>query len=83
MNLLSLTGLVQGTEQWYEIQDLMVRETMPQLISLSETYIQIYGITSQPSHLCPQSFVCHLTLSICATELIDMPPMPAPTLPPP
>lgn len=48
----------RGTEQWYEIQDLMVRETMPQLISLSETYIQIY-------------------------ELIDMPPMPAPTLPPP
>jgi hypothetical protein len=80
MNLLSLTGLVQGTEQWYEIQDLMVRETMPQLISLSETYIQIYGITSS---LPPISFVCHLTLSICATELIDMPPMPAPTLPPP
>lgn len=38
----------QATEQWYEIQDLMVRETMPQLISLSESYIQIYGAPSIP-----------------------------------
>jgi hypothetical protein len=28
----------------------MVRETMPQLISLSETYIQIYGTYSTPCH---------------------------------
>lgn len=32
----------QGTKQWYEIQDLHVQETMPQLIGLSESYILIF-----------------------------------------
>tara|TARA_R110002050_G_C8750953_1_gene498878 strand:+ start:107 stop:382 length:276 start_codon:yes stop_codon:yes gene_type:complete len=31
-----------GTDQWYEMQDLEVRETIPQLIALSESYIQIW-----------------------------------------
>jgi len=32
----------KASEQWYEIQDLHVQETMPQLIGLSESYIMIY-----------------------------------------
>lgn len=32
----------KGDESWYEIQDLIVKSTMPQLIALSEAYIQIY-----------------------------------------
>ena len=28
--------------QWYEIQDLIVTETMPQIVALSETYMLIY-----------------------------------------
>ncbi len=32
----------RGTKQWYEIQDLHVQETMPQLIGLSESYILIF-----------------------------------------
>eukprot|EP00903_Cladosiphon_okamuranus_P010294 g9744.t1 len=32
----------KATEQWYEVQDLHVQETMPQLIGLSESYIIIY-----------------------------------------
>ena len=32
----------KATEQWYEIQDLHVQETMPQLIGLSESNIMIY-----------------------------------------
>ena len=32
----------KGDERWFEVQDLMVKETMPQLIALSEAYIQIY-----------------------------------------
>lgn len=32
----------QATDQWYEMQDLIVRETIPQLIAVSETYILIY-----------------------------------------
>ncbi len=30
------------TGQWYEIQDLHVQETMPQLIALSESYLMFY-----------------------------------------
>ena len=32
----------KSTGQWFEIQDLHVSETMPQLIGLSESYILIY-----------------------------------------
>lgn len=31
-----------GQEQWYEIQDLTVKPILPQLINLTEAYIQIY-----------------------------------------
>ena len=30
--------------QWYEMQDLSIRETIPDLISVSEAYIQIYQL---------------------------------------
>jgi len=36
--------LAKGKEQWLEVQDLMVKETLPQLISLSEAYLQIYEL---------------------------------------
>ena len=32
----------RGTKQWYEMQDLHVEETMPQLIGLSESYLLIF-----------------------------------------
>jgi len=32
----------QSSDQWYEIQDLHVSETMPQLIGLSESLLTIY-----------------------------------------
>ena len=35
-----------ASEQWYEIQDLHVTETMPQLIGLSESLMMIYKATS-------------------------------------
>ena len=31
-----------GTDQWYRIQDLMIEPIMPQMIFLSESYIQIW-----------------------------------------
>lgn len=31
-----------ATKQWYEMQDLHVQETMPQLIALSESYVLIF-----------------------------------------
>ena len=30
-----------GREQWYQIQDLIVDEILPQMILLSETYLQV------------------------------------------
>jgi len=32
----------KATDQWYEIQDLHVQETMPQLVALSESYMLIF-----------------------------------------
>ncbi|OQR94722.1 U4/U6.U5 tri-snRNP-associated protein [Achlya hypogyna] len=32
----------RATEQWFELQDLHVQETMPQLIGISESYLLIY-----------------------------------------
>lgn len=32
----------RAAQQWYEIQDLDVRETMPQLIGVSESYLLIF-----------------------------------------
>ena len=32
----------KATNQWYEIQDLHVQETMPQLIGVSESYLLIF-----------------------------------------
>lgn len=31
----------RGTEQWYQVQDLIVEEIMPQMIFMSESYIQV------------------------------------------
>lgn len=34
--------LQKGTNQWYEMQDLHVTSILPQMITLTEAYIQIY-----------------------------------------
>ena len=31
----------QGASQWYELQDLHVKEILPQMITLSDSYIQV------------------------------------------
>ena len=36
----------QGTGQWYEMQDLHVRDILPQMITLSESYVQVYKLNS-------------------------------------
>ena len=35
----------RGTGQWYQIQDLIVEEIIPQMIFLSESYIQVNLLT--------------------------------------
>ena len=32
----------QGTQKWFELQDLHVIDILPQMIPLSESYIQVY-----------------------------------------
>jgi hypothetical protein len=32
----------KAIEQWYDIQDLNVEETLPQLVGVSESYMLIY-----------------------------------------
>jgi hypothetical protein len=35
--------------QWYEMQDLTVKQTVPQLITLSEAYFQIWEYDAEAS----------------------------------
>lgn len=37
----------KGAKQWFELQDLHVTDLMPQMISLSESYIQIYELCKE------------------------------------
>ncbi|BFG01268.1 U4/U6.U5 tri-snRNP-associated protein 2 [Drosophila madeirensis] len=41
--------LHKANGQWYEMQDLHVTEILPQMITLTESYIQIYERSSEPS----------------------------------
>lgn len=43
--LLSL--LLQVEDVWYEVQDLRVTEVLPQMVALSETYLQVYELKEQ------------------------------------
>ena len=36
-----LTFCLQGQGKWYEMQDLHVADILPQMITLSESYIQV------------------------------------------
>ncbi|NXV85890.1 SNUT2 protein, partial [Calonectris borealis] len=36
--------LHHGTGKWYELQDLQVTDILPQMITLSEAYIQVRGL---------------------------------------
>ncbi|XP_008486430.1 U4/U6.U5 tri-snRNP-associated protein 2-like [Diaphorina citri] len=39
----------KGIGKWYEIQDLHVTDILPQMITLTEAYIQIYELRTTPS----------------------------------
>jgi U4/U6.U5 tri-snRNP-associated protein 2 len=34
----------RAKDQWYEMENLHVTETMPQLVAVSEAYVQIYEL---------------------------------------
>ena len=37
-----VNGFHQATMAWYEIEDLRVVPTLPQMVALSESYVQLY-----------------------------------------
>lgn len=37
---------MQAEELWYEVHDLRVTEVLPQMVALSETYLQVYELKS-------------------------------------
>lgn len=39
--------LQKSTGKWYEMQDLHVSDILPQMITLTEAYIQIYELRTQ------------------------------------
>lgn len=41
-------ALHRGSGKWYELQDLHVTEILPQMITLSESYVQIWQRISPP-----------------------------------
>lgn len=42
-----MNGRRRGDEQWYEVQDLSVSEILPQMVALSEAYLQVYQMKEQ------------------------------------
>ncbi|KAF2355958.1 Peptidase C19 ubiquitin carboxyl-terminal hydrolase [Trinorchestia longiramus] len=58
--------LHKGTGKWYELQDLHVKEIEPQMLALSESYIQIYELQKEsvrrPKDIDPQD-ACSMDLS--------------------
>ena len=54
--------LNKANETWYEIEDLHVQETLPQLVALSPSYLQIYEHKPVTEHF-GQAFPTKFTLS--------------------
>ena len=36
----------QGEDTWHDVQDLRVTDVLPQMVALSETYLQLYELRS-------------------------------------
>lgn len=43
LSMTAIWNFLQGTQKWYEMQDLHVIDILPQMIPLSESYIQVSG----------------------------------------
>ena len=40
----------KGEDTWYDVQDLRVTDVLPQMVALSETYLQLYELrTDKPA----------------------------------
>ena len=57
---------VQGTNQWFELQDLHVTELLPQMITLAEAYIQVCVCVCACARVCVCACVCvHVCVHVC------------------
>ena len=57
----------QGANQWYELQDLHVKEILPQMITLSDSYIQVTMLILPP----PPPPICPPHSSPSLTEILS------------
>lgn len=52
-NDLQMEGLcvayLQVEENWYEVQDLRVTDVLPQMVALSESYLQLWSLRTEES----------------------------------
>ena len=39
--------LLQVEENWYEVQDLRVTDILPQMVALSESYMQLWSLRTE------------------------------------
>ncbi len=39
--------LLQVEENWYEVQDLRVADILPQMVALSESYMQLWSLRTE------------------------------------
>ena len=58
----------QGTGKWYQLEDLRVTEVLPQLIQLSEAYIQV---TPMPSSCICSALLCTLS-TLASTQIYEV-----------
>ncbi|KAD5960201.1 hypothetical protein E3N88_11673 [Mikania micrantha] len=67
----------KSEELWYEMQDLHVTETLPQMVALSEAYMQIYEQQQQqPACPGPQGRLLHVPTSQMSITFLKMIPFP-------
>ncbi|CAG0887593.1 unnamed protein product [Cyprideis torosa] len=58
-----------GSGQWFEMQDLMVRDILPPMITLTEAYIQIYQLRlTDETDVAPMDHDLHATFAPVAKE---------------
>ena len=60
--------VAQGSNLWYEMQDLHVREIQPQMITLAESYIQVLG--SAPCCYCLSCLAADIPASAAVSLMV-------------
>lgn len=63
--------LHRATGQWYELQDLHVTQILPQMITLTEAYIQVCGRNNKKNNKFAQIFTNFIQFSLSSDLRIE------------